>query len=61
MSDGVMRQILDDEPVMKAWKAYQQTEEYRNTMLWAGQSNKGQIWAAFIEGWRRAGGEIRPQ
>ena len=54
------RGMRDDEPLMIAWKAYQKTEEFENTLLWAGKSNMGQLWASFMAGWLAAGGKIDP-
>jgi len=54
-----MRQVQNDEPVMVAWQAYQRTEAYANTLLWAGKNAEGSLWAAFCEGFKAAGGEIK--
>ena len=45
-----MRALNADEPVMLAWTAHKQTEEYQNTLRWAGQSNEGNLWAVFLAG-----------
>ena len=57
--NSVMRQVQNDEPVMVAWQAYQRTEAYANTLLWAGKNAEGSLWAAFCEGFKAAGGEIK--
>ena len=54
----IERQVRDDEPLMIAWHAYQQTEEYANTLHWygkEGQSPDGTIWAAFMAGFQARG------
>lgn len=45
-----------DHPLMMAWKAYQRTEEYANTHLWAivPEHTEGALWAAFEQGFRAA-------
>lgn len=60
MPNEPQRQVRDDEPLMIAWKAHQQTEEFRNTLHWAGASNLGQLWACFAAGFKAGGGEYRP-
>jgi hypothetical protein len=42
-----------DHPLMKAWKAYQQTAEFANTKKWAAHPEHvdGSLWAAFMQGW----------
>lgn len=54
------RLVRDDEPLMIAWKAHQKTDEFENTLQWAGKANMGQLWACFAAGWKAAGGEIQP-
>jgi hypothetical protein len=41
-----------DAPVMVAWKAYQETEEFANTKRWASveEHTLGSLWAAFYAG-----------
>ena len=55
MSDG-MQKVPEDHPLMLAWKAYQKTNDYRNTHEWAKieQHTDGSLWAAFEQGWRAA-------
>lgn len=49
----VERQIMDDEPLMIAWKAYKNTEDFRNTAKWATQAEHlmGSLWAVFVAGY----------
>lgn len=62
------RPVRDDEPVMIAWKAYQATPEFVNTMKWARTlrlegrelSNPyldGSVWAVFVAGFLAALGK----
>ena len=48
-----MTQVPADHPLMKAWKAYEQTEEFANTKKWATHPEhvQGSLWAAFLRGW----------
>jgi hypothetical protein len=48
--------VPPDHPLMKAWIAYQATEDYQNTAKWAPTHTAGSLWAAFERGWRAAGG-----
>jgi hypothetical protein len=52
------RSMRPDEPLMVAWTAYQETEEYKSTIRWAGECNKGNLWVAFIAGYKAAGGKV---
>lgn len=36
---------------MKAWEAHKATEEFANTIKWAGEANLGQLWACFYAGY----------
>lgn len=56
MSGSVMRALKDDEPIMVAWKRYQETDDYDNTFKWAAHSEhrKGSLWAAFMGGFLAA-------
>ena len=56
MMSGAMSPVPDDHPLMVAWKAYQQTEDYANTKRWADTHTVGSLWAAFEQGWLAAGG-----
>jgi hypothetical protein len=47
-----------DEPLMVAWTAYQETEDYKSTIRWAGECNKGNLWGAFMAGYKAAGGKV---
>jgi hypothetical protein len=45
-----------DHPMMKAWKAYEATDDFANSKKWAGKPEHvdGSLWAAFVQGWVRA-------
>jgi hypothetical protein len=51
--DSVMAAVPESDPLMVAWKAYEQTADYRNTRKWALQDQHvdGSLWAAFMRGW----------
>lgn len=53
------RAVGENEPVMIAWKAYQQTDDYANTLSWAGKHCVGELWAAFSQGFY-AGSDTKP-
>lgn len=70
---SVQRQMKDDEPLMIAWRNYQISPEYMNTVshlkspMFDAQSGKltfphliGALWAIFMAGWKAGGGEIDP-
>lgn len=68
MSDA-QRAIRDDEPLMQAWTAYKATDDFANTKKWATdvkwigsdpEHAVGQLWGAFVAGWKAAGGKIDP-
>jgi len=42
--------VPKEAPVSKAWKEFKKTEEFSNTLKWAGQANIGQLWACFYAG-----------
>lgn len=48
--DGPQTKVPDDHPLNKAWLEWQKSAEYANTIKWAGESNKGNLWAAFCAG-----------
>lgn len=56
MSEQPMRACKPTEPVMVAWKVYQDTEDFANSKKWAIHSEhvQGSLWAAFSEGFRLA-------
>lgn len=61
--DKPQRACSPDEPVMVAWKAYQATDDYKNTRNWALHEKHvdGSLWAAFSHGFiaaRPASGEV---
>ena len=43
-------------PLMQAWTAYQQTDDYQNTLKWATkpEHTEGSLWAAFMTGFEMA-------
>lgn len=46
-------QVPENHPLMVAWKAHQETEDYKNSMKWAAKDNKyleGSMWALFLSG-----------
>jgi hypothetical protein len=53
--------LPSDDPVMLAWNAYKQTEDYANTLKWAvlREHTEGSLWGAFLSGWI-AGQRDRP-
>lgn len=50
------RALSEDEPVMVAWNAYEQTDDYANTLRWAAHAEhaQGSLWAAYLRGWTDA-------
>ena len=53
--------VPKDHPVMKAWEEYKATEEYANAKKWTRfeEHVEGSLWAAFVEGFKAAGGEVK--
>lgn len=49
--------VPDDHPLMIAWKAYQETDDYANSLHWCGEHSRGSMWAAFSEGWLAGRGQ----
>ena len=51
-----MMALSSDDPRMKAWEAYKQTEAFSTSRKWALREEhvEGSLWAAFLEGWTRA-------
>lgn len=45
-----MQAVPTDAPVMKAWKNHEASEEFANTLQWAGKANLGGLWACFYAG-----------
>jgi hypothetical protein len=43
---------------MVAWTKHKKTDEYANTLNWAGKSNEGNLWAAFLAGFKAGGGSV---
>jgi hypothetical protein len=50
MGQQDQRAVGQDEPVMIAWNRHKATEDYANTLRWAGKANEGQLWACFAAG-----------
>ena len=54
----VEMKLPDDHPLIVAWNAYQETEEYSNSRKWVNnpdaQHQLGSIWAFFMAGWNAA-------
>ena len=46
--------VPNDHPLKIAWDAYKKTEDYRNTVRWAGEGGVGGLWAAFMAGFDTA-------
>lgn len=61
MAGEAMTQCPPDHPLMKAWMAYQNGEDYQNSYKWATaaieQLVHGSMWAAFMAGFAAAGGK----
>lgn len=57
---SVSAAVPSDHPLMKAWEAYKQTEDFANSRKWAmhDQHLDGSLWAAFEQGFRAAGGKV---
>jgi hypothetical protein len=51
--------VPSNDPLMKAWIAYQATEVYQNTVKWAPTHPVGSLWAAFEAGWRARDDETK--
>lgn len=53
-----MTPVAKDHPLMKAWTAYKESEDYANTLRWTQSSEpmyaEGSLWAAFMAGWQTA-------
>lgn len=52
-------------PLKEAWDEYQQSGEYENSIHWLRvgglppeRDPAGELWAAFLAGWKAAGGEM---
>lgn len=58
MSNGeVQQQVTEDDPLMIAWNAHQQTDAFSNAKKWAAheQHLDGALWAVFESGFRAGG------
>ncbi len=49
--------VPDDHPLMIAWKAYQATEDFADSLRWTGEHSRISMWAAFSHGWLAARGQ----
>jgi hypothetical protein len=53
-----MMKLPDDHPLIVAWNAYQQTEDFDNSHKWMmhpdRQHQLGSLWAIFMAGWNAA-------
>lgn len=54
----IERAVPKDDPLMQAWKDFMDSERGQNVQKWAGTSNVGNLWAAFLAGWEAAGGKV---
>ncbi len=59
---GASSKLDDNEPVIAAWEAYKETEDFRDTfrMMSRPDSGIGNCWAMFSEGWRAASDRLTP-
>lgn len=53
---STMSPVPKSDPLMKAWEAFKQTDEYRNARMWAADPNNldGSLWAMYSQGYRDA-------
>ena len=53
---GPMSPCPENHPLMIAWKAYQETDDFKNTRRWAviPEHVQGSLWAAFMAGFNSA-------
>lgn len=58
--EEAQRPIRDDEPLMIAWKEFQETDSFKNSLRWAEipTHRGGAFWNMFMHGWIAAGGKI---
>lgn len=47
--NSLMRACNPDSAVMKAWREYQQTEDYANALRWVTEKQRGPDWASMPE------------
>jgi len=52
--DRTMTPVADDDPMLIAWKEYQNTDGFTITSQWAGNPKhlEGSLWAIFSNGWK---------
>jgi hypothetical protein len=50
--EQAMAKVPDDSPLMIAWNAWRETEQYANVLAWAGKLQEGNLWAAFMAGYQ---------
>lgn len=50
---ALMMALPKDHPLVKAFEAYKETPDYRNSFRWAAhpEHRDGSLWAAFEQGW----------
>lgn len=50
------RAVPEDHPLMVAWNAYKETEDFANAKKWAvhAENTDGSLWAAFMAGFAAA-------
>jgi hypothetical protein len=51
-----MAPIADNHPVMVAWNAFQETDDFKNSQKWASHPNnlQGSLWHMFFQGYQIA-------
>jgi hypothetical protein len=59
----VMTKIPDDHPMMVAWNAYMESEEFANSKRWAinPDHTEGSLWASFMAGFNAAHGKAHDE
>ncbi len=53
--------VPNDHPLMIAWKAHQETEDFKNSAHWAAHPEhlQGSLWALFMAGYRAGEAELK--
>ena len=59
IDDQAQQAVAQDDPLMIAWKAYQQTDAFANSKKWAAHEQHllGSLWAIFEAGFRAGDSE----
>jgi hypothetical protein len=56
MTEHAEAPVADDDPLMIAWKAYQETDDFKNSESWARHvvqpHLQGSLWGVFMAGFR---------